>query len=45
LREAFDTAKAAIAARERLEHVTPSNPQAYFGAEMEAKLTSMHPEP
>jgi len=41
LRNAFDTAKAAIAARERLEHVTPSNPQAYFGAKMEAKLASM----
>jgi hypothetical protein len=42
LREAFDTAKAAIAARERLEHVTPSNPQAYFGAKLEAKLAAMH---
>jgi Peptidase C13 family len=41
LREAFNTAKAAIAARERLEHVTPSNPQAYFGAKMQAKLASM----
>ena len=45
LREAFDTAKAAIAARERRERITPSNPQAYFGAEMEAKLASMRPEP
>jgi hypothetical protein len=42
LREAFETAKAAIAARERLEHVTPSNPQAYFGADVEAKLAAMH---
>jgi Peptidase C13 family len=42
LREAFDIAKAAIAARERREHVTPSDPQAYFGADMEAKLASMH---
>jgi hypothetical protein len=41
LREAFNTAKAAIATRERLEHVTASNPQAYFGAKMEAKLASM----
>jgi hypothetical protein len=41
LREAFDTAKAAIAARERLEHVTPSNPQAYFGTAMQEKLASM----
>jgi peptidase C13-like protein len=43
LHEAFDIAKAAIAARERREHVTTSDPQAYFGAEMEAKLASMHP--
>jgi Peptidase C13 family len=41
LREAFDAAKAAIAARERREHVTPSNPQAYFGAKIEAKLRAM----
>ncbi len=32
LRAAFDAAKTAIAARERREHVTPSNPQAYFGS-------------
>jgi hypothetical protein len=42
LRAAFDAAKAAIAARERREHVTPSNPQAYFGAKMEAKLAAMN---
>jgi hypothetical protein len=42
LRAAFDAAKTAIAARERREHVTPSNPQAYFGAEMEAKLAAMN---
>lgn len=42
LRGAFDTAKAAIAARERLEHVTPSNPQAYFGKAMEERLASMN---
>ena len=41
LRAAFDTAKAAIAARERREHVTPSDPQAYFGKEMEKKLASL----
>jgi hypothetical protein len=41
LREAFDTAKAAIGARERREHVTASNPQAYFGKAMEQKLASM----
>jgi hypothetical protein len=38
LRDAFDTAKAAIAIRERNEHVTPSNPHAWFGAELEKKL-------
>jgi hypothetical protein len=42
LREAFETAKAAIAARERAEHITPSNPQAYFGAKIEAKLAAMN---
>jgi hypothetical protein len=41
LREAFDTAKTAIGARERHEHVTASNPQAYFGKAMEQKLASM----
>jgi hypothetical protein len=41
LRDAFDRAKSAIALRERRERVDPSKPQAYFGAEMEAKLTSM----
>lgn len=41
LRAAFDTAKAAIAARERREHVTASNPQAYFGKALEEKLASM----
>lgn len=41
LRQAFDEAKAAIALRERREHVDPSKPQAYFGPELEAKLASM----
>jgi Peptidase C13 family len=43
LREAFDNAKAAIAARELREHIDASNPQAYFGAELEAKLALMNP--
>lgn len=38
LRAAFDAAKAAIAVRERREGVTASLPQAYFGADLEAKL-------
>jgi hypothetical protein len=42
LRDAFDTAKAAIAARESREHVDASNPQAYFGAELQAKLAAMN---
>jgi len=41
LRDAFEKAKSAIAAREHREHVDPSKPQAYFGAELEAKLASM----
>jgi hypothetical protein len=41
LRDAFERAKTAIALRERREHVDASKPQAYFGAEMEAKLAAM----
>jgi hypothetical protein len=41
LRDAFDRAKSAIALRERRERVDASKPQAYFGAEMEAKLSAM----
>ena len=45
LRAAFDAATAAIAARERSEHIDASNPQAYFGPEIEAKLALMNPSP
>lgn len=45
LHSAFDQATAAIGARERREHVDPSKPQAYFGAELEAKLASMGAPP
>jgi hypothetical protein len=38
LQEAFTQAKAAIAAREREEHETPSEPQAYFGTQISAVL-------
>jgi hypothetical protein len=38
LRDAFEKAKAAIAQRERREHVDASRPQAYFGTDMENKL-------
>jgi hypothetical protein len=41
LRDAFEKAKSAIAMRERRERVDPSKPQAYFGAELEAKLAAM----
>ena len=41
LRDAFEKARSAITLRERREHVDPSKPQAYFGAELEAKLGSM----
>jgi hypothetical protein len=41
LHEAFDEAKAAIAQRERREHVDASRPQAYFGTEMENKLAHL----
>ena len=41
LRDAFETAQTAIAARERSEHVTPSDPQAYFGPDIEAQLIGM----
>jgi len=45
LREAFDKARAAIAMRERRERVDASRPQAYFGAELEAKLAAMKDHP
>jgi Peptidase C13 family len=41
LQDAFERAKVAIAARERAEGETPSNPQAYFGSEIEAHLAGM----
>lgn len=41
LAEAFERAGAAIAARERAEHQTPSEPQAYFGAGLRAILKTL----
>jgi hypothetical protein len=41
LRDAFEAAKTAIAAREHREHQIASDPQAFFGAEIEAKLAAM----
>jgi len=45
LREAFEQARVAIAAREKKEGVDESDPQAYFGAALEAKLAQMSGEP
>ena len=41
LRDAFNVAAAAIAAREHREGITPSNPQAYFGAQIETRLAAL----
>jgi hypothetical protein len=41
LRDAFEAAKKSITAREQAEGETPSNPQAYFGSAIEAKLAAM----
>jgi len=40
LRDAFDKAKTAIAAREHAEGETPSQPQAYFGFDLETHLAA-----
>jgi hypothetical protein len=45
LRDAFEQAKASIAQRERREHVDASRPQAYFGAELEKKLSHLTQTP
>lgn len=44
LHAAFDAAKAAIALRERREHIDASRPQGFFGADMEAKLLALEPK-
>jgi hypothetical protein len=41
LREAFERARSEIAKRELAEREKPSNPQAYFGADIEARLAAM----
>ena len=41
LREAFEVAKAAIEKREIEEREKPSDPQAYFGSKVEAKVAAM----
>lgn len=41
LRDAFEKAKVAIAAREKSEGDQPSNPQAYFGAAIEEHLKAL----
>ena len=42
LKQAFSMAQTIIAKREASEHITPSEPQAYFGAELEGVL-ARHP--
>jgi hypothetical protein len=39
LEQAFSLAQTAIAKREASEHITPSEPQAYFGADLERWLS------
>jgi hypothetical protein len=41
LRAAFEAARAAIGKREKQEQFEASDPQAYFGTAMEAKLTAL----
>ena len=41
LREAFEKAKASVAVRERAEGETPSDPQAFFGADIERHLAGL----
>lgn len=41
LRAAFEAAKSAVAAREHREQFTPSEPQAFFGADIERKLEEL----
>ncbi|MBS0613585.1 MAG: caspase family protein [Proteobacteria bacterium] len=49
LTQAFEQAARALAARETAEHETPSHPQAFYGAQMIARLTDFerrhHPPP
>src|SRR5581483_3906637 len=42
LEQAFALAQSAIAKREAAEHITPSEPQAYFGADLE-RVLAQHP--
>jgi hypothetical protein len=45
LRDAFDQAKAAIGVRERRERQEASKPQAFFGAQIDAKLATLESSP
>ena len=47
LQDAFALTRSAIAKRENAEHVTPSDPQAYFGGRIEQLLQQqpMRPPP
>ncbi len=45
LRGAFESTRLAIREREKEEHVTPSQPQSYFGPLIESRLESFMPTP
>jgi hypothetical protein len=45
LQDAFQLARAAIATREQAEHVTASDPQAYFGARIVQRLSQQPMRP
>lgn len=45
LKQAFEAASSALAVRERAEHETPSDPQAFYGKAMAAKLASLDRRP
>jgi Peptidase C13 family len=45
LEQAFPLAQGEIAKREASEHITPSKPQAYFGADLRVRLQHPMKEP
>jgi hypothetical protein len=45
LKEAFDHAASAIAAREQAEHISPSKPQAFYGTVIAAELAKLEHGP
>jgi hypothetical protein len=45
LKDAFDQAAGAVASREQAEHMTPSKPQAFYGAAITAELAKLERVP